>query len=68
MKKVGIVCDNYKVDRFKQELTAKGFTDFDVTPYKKNETTLIRVNVADDQVNEVAKICKQVELHFKRSN
>jgi hypothetical protein len=67
MKKAGIVCDNYKVDKFKEELTAKGFTDFDVNGYAPG-TTIIRVNVEDDQLVEVHKICKQVELFFKRSN
>ncbi len=33
MKKVGIVCDNYKIDRFKKELTSKGFTDFEIFPF-----------------------------------
>jgi hypothetical protein len=67
MKKAGIVCDNYKVDKFKEELTAKGYTDFDVKPYAPG-TTLIRVNVSDHEVKEIAKICKEIELYFKRSN
>ncbi len=32
MKKVGIVTDNYKLEKFKKELSAKGFTDFKVLP------------------------------------
>jgi hypothetical protein len=67
MKKVGIVVDNYKLEKFKSELTKKGFTDFDVTPFTKGCST-IRVNVPDDQIKEVGKICTLCELHFKRSN
>lgn len=66
-KKVGIVADNYKIDKFKQELTAKGFTDFDVSTYSPI-SQLIRVNVASTDVIEVKRICERVELHFKRSN
>ena len=67
MKKVGIVADNYKVERFKKELTKKGFTDFVTSPFTA-ETTTIAVNVPDDKVSEVHKICRQVEIHFKQSN
>jgi nitrogen regulatory protein PII len=67
MKKVGIVADNYKVEKFKQELTKAGYPDFDIHPFTKDNTT-IRVNVPDDKVNEIMKICKKIELHFKRSN
>lgn len=67
MKKVGVVADNYKLDKFKQELTAKGFTDFKITPFVNNTST-ITVNVPDDKLNEIRKLCQLVELHFKRSN
>ena len=33
MKTIGIVADNYKIDKFKQELTKLGFTDFKTFPY-----------------------------------
>jgi hypothetical protein len=67
MKKAGIVVDNYKVDRVKKELTAKGFTDFKVVPFTK-DTTTIQVNVEEHELKEIQKICTLVELHFKRSN
>lgn len=72
MKKIAIVADNYKLDKFKKELTAKGFVDFEIIAFTKGtemgETSTITVNVADNKVQEVAKICQLVELHFKRGN
>lgn len=67
MKIAGIVADNYKLEKFKKDLTEKGFTDFEVVPFKDNCST-IKVNIEDNQVNEIKKICQLVELHFKRSN
>jgi len=67
MKTIGIVADNYKVEKFKKELTAKGFTDFKTFPFT-TESTTIKVTVNDDKVNEISKICQLVEIHFKRSN
>ena len=67
MKKVGIVCDNYKLDRFKKELTKAGFTDFDTAAFTENTTT-IQVRTPEDKISDVYKICQKVELHFKRSN
>jgi hypothetical protein len=67
MKKIAIGADNYKVNRFKKELTKAGFTDFSISPFTP-DVSLISVNVEDDKVNEVNKICQKIELHFKRSN
>lgn len=67
MKKVGIVVDNYKLDRFRKALNDKGFTDYDIMPFTANTST-IRVNVEAKKVSEIYKICQLVELHFKRSN
>ncbi len=68
MKKAGIVCDNYKVEKFKKELTAAGFTNFKVNPLTAKKLTSIIVYVEGNQINEVKNICIKVELHFKRSN
>lgn len=67
MKKVGIVADNYKVTRFIKELAKKDFTDVEVLIFM-DDVSNIKVNVPDDKINDVAKICKEVELHFKRAN
>ena len=71
MKKIGIVINNYKVAKFKQELAAAGFVDYEVIYFKDNLTT-IKINVPVDQFekskDQVVKICALTELHFKRSN
>jgi hypothetical protein len=67
MKKVGIVADNYKLEMFKKKLNDDGFTDYEVFPFTK-DTYAIKVNVPDDKVIEIKKICDFVETHFKRSN
>jgi len=67
MKKAGIVADNYKLEKFKKELTAKGFTDFKVSPFTK-DTSTIQVNVPEERMSEIVTICRNVELHFKHGN
>ena len=66
MKKVGIVADNYKVEKFKKESSAKGFT-VETTPFTKDTTTMT-INIDESQIGEIKKICQLVEIHFKRSN
>ena len=67
--KAGIVADNYKIERFKKELTKNGFTDFSVVPFINN-TSSIQVIIPDDgkKLPEIKKICKEVELFFKHGN
>lgn len=67
IKQVGIVADNFKLERFKKELIKNGFPDFTITPFTK-ATSTITIMVHNDKVREVHKICVQVETHFKRSN
>ena len=71
MKEIGIVADNYKVNKFKKELEANGFKDYDIHPFT-NQTQTIKVHVADDDfreaVKKIKKLCMRVELHFKHSN
>lgn len=67
MKTAGIVADNYKLDKFKKELTKSGFTDFEIVPFSKDVST-IRVKFEPSQVHDISKICQLVELHFKHSN
>lgn len=65
--KVGIVVDNYKLEKFKQELIKLGLTDFKTFPFKES-TTVIQVMTPPNKVNDVKKMCQQLELHFKHSN
>jgi len=66
MKKVGITVDNYKLEVFKNELRGMGW-NIDTYPLTK-DSTLIQVKVTEDEVVEVYKLCKKLELHFKHSN
>jgi hypothetical protein len=67
VKKVGIVADNYKLNKFEKELTAAGFTNFKITPFTE-DTSAITLYVLPKQVHDVHKICNKVEMHFKQSN
>lgn len=67
LKKVGIVADNYKLDRFKKELTKGGFSHFEIKPFTE-ETSAIFISVLEKDVRAVNNICTKVETHFKRSN
>ena len=66
-QKVGIVANDFKLNMFKKELEAKGFTDYTIEPFK-NAISVIKVNVEDSKVKEVENICTKVEIHFKRGN
>lgn len=75
MKKIGIVADNYKVERFKKKLTEGGFTNIECSPITlagNDQYTSIGVFVEEkdfqEAVKKITKICQLVELHFKRSN
>jgi len=63
----GIVTDNFKLEKFKNELTAKEFT-YTVHPHGAG-MSLIKVSIVTPQEKlTLAKLCKEVELHFKRRN
>jgi len=67
MKKVGIVCDNYKVPKFREELNKAGFNDIaesSVTMHSK----LLKIQTPADRIPDVKRICQLLELHFKHSN
>lgn len=63
-KTAGIVCDNYKIEKFKEELIKKGFKDFEVIAFVGNTST-IKVKAESDKLPEIKKICEEVELHFR---
>lgn len=63
MKKIGIAADNYKLEKFREELTAKGFVIIYESPFTKN-TTMLKVLAHETQVMEVKTICIAVEAHF----
>lgn len=67
MKTIGIVVDNYKLDKFKTELTDKGFADFEVNDFGK-DCKAIRVKIQTSQFKELERLVKRVQLHFKQGN
>lgn len=67
MKTAGIVVDNYKVEKFKKELIAKGFTDFKVVPFTKDTSTIF-VKFEEHQLKELTKLIKTVNFNCKNSN
>lgn len=62
----GIVVDNYKLDKFKEELTKLGYK-FHTVPFIGKNTT-IKVEFEPAQIEQISQLCKRLELHFKRSN
>lgn len=66
-KKAGIVADNYKVARFEKELTRLGF-EYLVMPFAES-TSQIHVFIDNPgQIKQIERLCREVELHFKRAN
>ena len=65
-KIAGIACDNYKLNKYKRKLKRSGF-DFEVKPLTEN-TSLIQVKCEQSEYSKIGKICKELELSFKRSN
>lgn len=65
MKKIGIHVDNYKVEKFKEELNKQGFTDFECKPYTKS-TTVIFVQTTLDKVKDVQKLCEDLQNQFNK--
>jgi hypothetical protein len=61
--KIGIVCDNYKLGKFKKELAMAGF-QFKNFPFT-NGTTTIKVECEAGKSIEVKAICEKVEAFYK---
>lgn len=70
-KTIGIVVDNYKLEKMKSELFKKDFLLLEISAFNKN-TTSITFPVPADQFEkkkrEILAITNIVEIHFKRRN
>jgi len=64
--KVGIVCDNYKLRKFKRALAAKKF-EVDVKELINNLSAIF-INTDEAGVKEIAKICTKLSIDFNQSN
>lgn len=66
MKTVGIIVDNYKLEKFKKTLLDDGFIS-SVFPFMKN-TTLIKIYTDDNKIVDIKKICQKLNIDFNYSN
>lgn len=62
-----LVCDNYKVEKFRKGLEEGGFI---VTsePYINNVTTMMIEYLDDIELKKVSKIIYAIDIEFERSN
>jgi hypothetical protein len=66
-KTVGIVLDDYKIDKYKETFKEKGFEIESVTKVTKIGS-LMKLTCDETKVPEIAKMCKILESTFKRRN
>lgn len=69
MKQIGIAVDNYKFDRFKEELTEAGYKDITKTAHSTHTLIKIRVKDIDFEAHKIkiAAICLKLETYFKNN-
>ncbi len=60
----GIVCDNYKVERYKEEIEKAEYT-FTVKPSFINNTSQIMVTCKPEDVKKIGKLCQRLEIIFQ---
>lgn len=65
--KVGIIADNYKVDKFKSELKAIGIEDVTIRPLDTGITSII-IKTKNNRASEIGDIIRKIDFHFKRAN
>lgn len=65
-KRAGIVCDDYKLQTFKEELDKEGFTEYSVRPFiGKDKTSVITVEFNSKRAYDLKNLCTRVEREFK---
>jgi len=67
IKKIGIVCDNYKVAEFKKNLIDNGYPEIKETPFKDKplSMTLLTLEVDEKEVPKLSSLLTQLEVFFK---
>lgn len=69
MKKAGIAIDSYKVKKFKELISEKGWKISWVSPKPDSKGVVFyTVKVPDNEVMEMKKLLQEVELFYKRGN
>ena len=61
--KIGIICDNYKVRKYKRKLKSKGY-EFETFPQGES-LTVIKIDGEPSEQPKIQKICEELELYFK---
>jgi len=64
---IGILADNFKLNKFKKELDKANFTDYKIADFTAN-TSIINIDMNADRIKELKKLCEKVEFYFKRGN
>lgn len=66
MKTVGIMADNYKLDKFKEKLSEAGFR-YTIENLKLREQDISKINILchQAQLDKIRIICFEVEQYFK---
>ncbi len=64
--KIGIVVDNYKVERFKRVLTENGFK-FTVSPGVTRSTSSIMIEGTASDAERINVICKQIQSYYQKN-
>jgi hypothetical protein len=65
--KIGILVDNHKVEKFEAALEAIGLRDRKVMKFN-DAVKLITLNCRPSRVEDIAKLCKKLQIDFNRSN
>lgn len=65
--KASIIADDHKVDQYLKELKAAGFP-VKVSFFTEKKSTLKVPYESKSQQDELTKICRIVEMHFKQGN
>ena len=65
MKTAGIVVDNYKVNTFKEQLTAAGYKFTEHSSPIGGEITTIKVEFEDIQFSELSDLIKKINTYFQ---
>jgi hypothetical protein len=70
MKTAALVCDNYKVEKFKSELAKAGF-QIEIYPFNNGplaKTTNIKAFFDPKRLKELKNLIHKIEISFKQSN
>lgn len=62
-KKIGIAVDDYKLNRFKQELNKIGINELAIVPIKEC-TSAITFTIELSEVKKVQKVCVDLQKEF----